>query len=100
MEECSATLQKLTLLRGCFSRFLNCTNGTKSRNAPHIVASLGHGNTITLNYNHRPSRCQHRKNRIDSNNDCSHKAIHDSKYHLKCSRSYAGRYFGRVCLWF
>ena len=22
---------------GCFSRFLNCTNGTESRNAPHIV---------------------------------------------------------------
>ena len=31
-----ATLLKLTLLHGCFSRFLNCTNGTKSRNAPHI----------------------------------------------------------------
>ena len=24
------------LLHGCFSRFLNCTNGTKSRNAPHM----------------------------------------------------------------
>ena len=24
-------------LHGCFSRFLNCTNGTKSRNAPHIT---------------------------------------------------------------
>ena len=23
-------------LNGCFSRFLNCLNGTKSRNAPHI----------------------------------------------------------------
>ena len=31
-----ATLLKLTLFYGCFSRFLNCTNGTKSRNAPHI----------------------------------------------------------------
>ena len=29
-----ATLPKLTL-HGCFSRFLNCTNGTKSRSAPH-----------------------------------------------------------------
>ena len=29
-------LLKLTLLRGCFSRFLNCANDTKSRNAPHI----------------------------------------------------------------
>ena len=28
---------KLTLLHGCFSHFLNCTNGTKSCNAPHIV---------------------------------------------------------------
>ena len=27
---------KLTLLHGCFSRFLNCTNITKSRNASHI----------------------------------------------------------------
>ena len=26
-----ATLLKVTLLDGCFSRFLNCTNGTKSR---------------------------------------------------------------------
>ena len=32
-----ATLLKLTLLHGCFSRFLNCTNGTKSRNAPHLA---------------------------------------------------------------
>ena len=30
-----ATLLKLTLLHRCFSRFLNCPNGTKSRNAPH-----------------------------------------------------------------
>ena len=29
-------LVKVTLLRGCFSRFLNCTNGTKSRNASHM----------------------------------------------------------------
>ena len=32
-----ATLLKLTLLHGCFSRFLNCTNDTKSRNTPHIL---------------------------------------------------------------
>ena len=31
-----ATLLKVTLLHGCFSRFLNCTNGTKSRNASHV----------------------------------------------------------------
>ena len=30
------TLPKLTLPHGCFSRFFNCTNGTKSRNAPQI----------------------------------------------------------------
>ena len=28
-----ATLQKVALLHGCFSRFLNCTNDTKSRKA-------------------------------------------------------------------
>ena len=28
---------KLTLLHGCFLCFLNCTNSTKSRNAPHVV---------------------------------------------------------------
>ena len=28
---------KVTLLRGCFSRFLNCTSGIKSRNASHII---------------------------------------------------------------
>ena len=39
----SATFSKvagwssLTLLYGCFSRFLNCTNCTKSRSASHIV---------------------------------------------------------------
>ena len=31
-----ATLLKVTLLHECFSRFLNCTNGTKSRNASHL----------------------------------------------------------------
>ena len=31
-----ATLLKLTLLHGCFSRFLNCTNATKLRNASQI----------------------------------------------------------------
>ena len=30
-------LLKVTLLRGCLSRFLNCTNGTKSRNAPYML---------------------------------------------------------------
>ena len=32
-----ATLLKLTLLHGCFSRFLNCTSGTKPRNAPQMT---------------------------------------------------------------
>ena len=31
-----ATLLKLIFLHGCSSRFLNCTNGTKSRNTTHI----------------------------------------------------------------
>ena len=32
-----ATSLEVALLHGCFSRFLNCTNDTKSRNASHIV---------------------------------------------------------------
>ena len=33
-------LLKATLLHGCFSHFLNCTNGTKSRKAPHFYKTL------------------------------------------------------------
>ena len=40
-----ATLLNLTLLHGCFSRFLNCTNATKSRNASHILRNYF---TLTL----------------------------------------------------
>ena len=42
---------KLTLLHGCFSRFLNCTNGTKLRNASHIISHTG-----TNDSRHRTSR--------------------------------------------
>ena len=35
-----ATLLELALLHGCFSRFLNCTNVTKSHNAPHLKFKL------------------------------------------------------------
>ena len=31
----SVTLNKVALFHGCFSRFLNCANGTKSRNTSH-----------------------------------------------------------------
>ena len=31
-----ATLLKVTLLYGCFSYFLDCTNGTKLRNVSHM----------------------------------------------------------------
>ena len=31
-----ATSLKVTVLHGCFSHFINCVNGTKSRNAPQI----------------------------------------------------------------
>ena len=33
-----ATLLKVTRLHGCFSRFLNCINGAKSRKASHVIA--------------------------------------------------------------
>ena len=32
----STTFLKVTLLHGCFLRFLNCTNGTKSREVFHM----------------------------------------------------------------
>ena len=32
-----ATLLKVTLIHGCFSRFLNCTNGTKLRKTSHYA---------------------------------------------------------------
>ena len=32
-----ATLLKVTLFHGCFSHFLNCTNGTNLRNTSHLV---------------------------------------------------------------
>ena len=35
-----AALLKVTFLRGCFSRFLNCTNGTKSCNVSYIQKKL------------------------------------------------------------
>ena len=37
-----ATLLKVAVLRGCFSRFLNCTNGTKSGNASYIFNQFRH----------------------------------------------------------
>ena len=47
-----ATLLKLTLLNGCFARFLNCTNGTKSLNASHLLSffsvSLLHPTSIQV----------------------------------------------------
>ena len=33
-------LPRASLLCGCFSRFLNCPNGTKSRKASHIVKKI------------------------------------------------------------
>ena len=35
-----ATLRKVTLLHGHSSRFLNCTNDTKSHNASHLILYL------------------------------------------------------------
>ena len=47
-----ATLLKSTLLHGCFSRFLNCTNSTKSRNAPYMknLSSKTIKNIKTISY--------------------------------------------------
>ena len=34
-------LLKVIILDGCLSRFLNCTNGMKSRNASHKLTASG-----------------------------------------------------------
>ena len=34
---------KVTLLQGCFSRFLNCTNDTKSRKTSHMIIENENG---------------------------------------------------------
>ena len=41
-------LQALTLLRGCFSCFLNCTNGTKSRNPSHLTKCVFYPLVVTI----------------------------------------------------
>ena len=46
-----ATLLKLILLHGCFSRFLNCTNGTKWSNASHISIISESANSSILQMN-------------------------------------------------
>ena len=33
-------LLKVALFHGCFSRFLNCANGTKSRNGSHVYLEV------------------------------------------------------------
>ena len=38
---------KVTLIRGCFSRFSNCTNGTKSCKTSHLVTATGLEPTAT-----------------------------------------------------
>ena len=33
----AATILRVTLIHGCFSRFLNCANGTNTRKASHLL---------------------------------------------------------------
>ena len=51
-----ATLLKATLLHGCFSRFLNCTNGSKLRKASHII--------LKKNFKNRTIKCTAQKTSI------------------------------------
>ena len=51
-----ATLLKATLLHGCFSRFLNCTNGSKLRKASHII--------LNKNFKNRTIKCTAQKTSI------------------------------------
>ena len=43
------TLLKVTLLHGCFSRFLNCTNGTTSRKTSQKFSHLNDFNEARFN---------------------------------------------------
>ena len=36
LQAAACNFTKINTPHGCFSRFLNCTNGTKSHNAQHI----------------------------------------------------------------
>ena len=56
-----ATLLKVTLLHGCSSRFLNCTNGTKSRNTPNINTGLS---MVLLGHVARLKFCFESRNRV------------------------------------
>ena len=56
MEECYKSqastcnfILKVTLLHGCFSRFLNCTNGAKSQKASHITSQCKPAASLTMN---------------------------------------------------
>ena len=51
-----ATLLKATLFHGCFSRFLNCTNGSKLRKASHII--------LKKNFKNRTIKCTAQKTSI------------------------------------
>ena len=52
-----ATL-KLTLVHGCFSRFLNCTNGTKLHYASHLTY-LSHFEHINFPSKSKTATCTH-----------------------------------------
>ena len=47
-------LLKVTLLYGCFSDFLNCTNGIKSCNASHTVIQYPYFNNTKFTFLRKP----------------------------------------------
>ena len=51
---CNST--KSNILHGCFSRFLNCTNGTKSRKASYIYIQNKRGREIPLQSENKDTR--------------------------------------------
>ena len=76
-----ATLLKLTLLHGCFSRFLNCTNGTKSRNATHIVFKVSHVSQAFTTYILQSGNIKEEKKLLKKKNllHLSFKVVNESK---------------------
>ena len=72
----------VTLFHGCFSRFLNATNGTKSRKALHIETIIL---TFTLVHGIYLFKVNNGNTRIIIGNICSKLTIKTPERPLQCS---------------
>ena len=101
-----ATLLKVTLLYGCFSCFLNCTNGAKSRKASHlqnrsyiVLIKSPSCNTIIRSKERRKSKQKNKKRDrfIFKQQHTSHALISFTLTHFKLP-TFSGRYLRNTLL--